>query len=194
MQCRNGSPANCEIEIVSVKRYSTGSLVKVINGTEVRKSTEQSSCPAGWKIWSPHNKADWTAVYEALGKKTKNYPQKPGLIVDVTREYNGCGGCSNFPMNSRVVQQSSWKTTDGSAWWLRDTAYKEPRGSYIENCYLHVKDANPNNVQFKHGKHGKCIYSSTDYLCQMARPRPGMYVGKDSRLQLLFWRSVCCLR
>ena len=168
MQCRNGSPANCEIEIVSVKRYSTGSLVKVINGTEVRKSTEQSSCPVGWKIWSPRSKADWTAVYKALGHNIHNYPRKPFLIIDITRNNKGCGGCSKFAMKSGVKQQYSWKTTDGSAWWLRDTKYKEPSGDYAANCYMQLYSVNPNDVQFNDAN---CNSFSTDYLCQPKKIR-----------------------
>ena len=137
--------------------------MKVYNGLRVKKSTEQSSCPVGWKIWSPRNKADWTAVYNAFGHNINNYPRKPHLLVDVTRNANGCGGCTKFAMKSGVKQQSSWRTEDGSAWWLRDTKYNEPNGDYQPNCFLHIYDVNPNNVRFNDGS---CSYYSSDYLCQ----------------------------
>ena len=137
--------------------------MKISNGLRVKKSTEQNSCPVGWKIWAPRNKADWTSVYNALGHNINNYPRKPHLLVDVTRGANGCGGCTKFAMKSGVKQQSSWRTEDGSAWWLRDTKYNEPNGDYQANCYLHVYDVDPNNVRFNDGN---CNYFSSDYLCQ----------------------------
>ena len=162
-QCAQGSPSNCKTQVLNVKGYSPGQLVKVTNGLKVKKSSEKHSCPTGFKIWSPRNKNDWTVVYNAMAKKIENYPRKPHLIVDVTRPANGCGGCTKYAMKSGVSQQGSWKTTDGSNWWLRDGKYNEPNGDYHANCYLHIYDVNPNNVRFNDGN---CGHSSSDYLCQ----------------------------
>merc|ERR1711959_381048 len=164
-KCRSGSPSNCKVSNLNVKGYSPGGLVRIHNGRRVRKSTETDSCPNGWKVWSPRNKNDWTLVYNKMGKNINNYPKKPHFIVDVTRPANGCGGCTKYAMKSGVGQQGSWRTKDGSAWWLRDSKYNEPNGDYHANCYLHVYDVNPNNVRFNDGS---CGYSTTDYLCQMA--------------------------
>merc|ERR1719199_2138533 len=161
--CGSGSPSNCKVTNIPVKGYSAGQLVKISNGLKVRKSTEKDSCPDGWKIWSPRNKNDWTIVYNAMGKSINNYPKKPHLIIDVTRAANGCGGCTKYAMKSGVGQQGSWRTTDGSAWWLRDSKYNEPNGDYHANCYLQVYDVNPNNVRFNDGN---CNYLSSAYLCQ----------------------------
>jgi len=98
-----------------------------------------------------------------LGKNIKNYPQKPHFIVDVTRPANSCGGCTKYAMKSSTAQQGSWRTKDGSAWWLRDAKYNEPNGDYHANCYLHIYDVNPNNVRFNDGN---CNYYSTEYMCQ----------------------------
>ena len=163
MQCASGSPSNCKVTAVLVPGYSAGGLVRVTDGKRVKKSTEADSCPSGWKIWSPRNKNDWTLVYEALGKNIKNYPKKPNLIVDVTRNANGCGGCTKHAMKSGVSQQSSWRTKDGSDWWLRDSKHSEPNGDYHANCYMSFSDVNPANVRFNDGS---CNYYSTDYLCQ----------------------------
>ena len=148
---------------MSVSGYSAGNLFRISNGLKVSKSTEKNSCPSGWKIWSPRNKNDWTLVYNALGKNFANYPRAPHLIVDVTRSGNGCGGCKNYAMKSTVSEQSSWKTSDGSAWWFRDSKYNQPEGNYHANCYLSVQGVDPNNVIFDDNN---CGYSSTDYLCQ----------------------------
>ena len=161
--CSAGSPENCQVTDVSVSGYSAGNVTRVANGLKVSKSTDKNSCPSGWKIWSPRNKDDWTLVYNALGKGFENYPQNPSLIVDVTRSQNGCGGCKDYAMNSGVSAQSSWKTSDGSAWWLRDSKYNEPSGNYYANCYLAVLGVDPNNVKFDDRK---CKASSTEYLCQ----------------------------
>ena len=163
VSCAAGSPSSCKVANVPVSGYSTGNVIRISNGLKVSKSTEKNSCPSGWKIWSPRNKNDWTLVYNALGKKISNYPAKPHLLVDVTRSANGCGGCKKYAMKSTVSQQSSWKTSDGSPWWFRDTKYNEPSGDYKANCFLFIRQLDPNDVQFNDGN---CDYSSTDYLCQ----------------------------
>merc|ERR1712151_620396 len=146
--CSSGSPSNCKVQNIPVPGYSPGQLAKITNGKRVRRSTESHSCPSGWKIWSPRNKSDWTRVYTALGKNINNYPRKPHLIVDVTRGGNGCGGCTKYAMKSTVTQQKTWRTKDGSPWWLRDSRFNEPNGDYHANCYLHIYVVNPNNVRF----------------------------------------------
>ena len=163
VSCAEGSPSDCKVTDVPVSGYSAGTVVRVTKGLKVSKSTEKNSCPSDWKIWSPHNKNDWTLVYEALGKDIANYPSAPQLIVDVTRTADGCSGCADHAMKSTVSEQSSWKTSDGSAWWLRDTKYTEPSGDYHANCYLSISKADPDNVDFNDAN---CDYSSTDYLCQ----------------------------
>ena len=115
------------------------------------------------KLWSPRNKNDWTIVYNAMKKSYNNYPRKPHLIIDVTRAANKCGGCNKYAMKSGVSQQATWKTSDGSKWWLRDSKYNEPNGDYHANCYLHVYKVDPGDVRFNDGN---CGHSSTDYLCQ----------------------------
>ena len=137
MKCAPGSAANCAVAVISVPGYSAGGLVQITNGLKVKKSTEKNSCPTGWKIWSPRNKNDWTIVYKFYNKTVNEYPQKPDLIVDITRNADGCGGCTNYGMNSNVKEQSSWKTTDGSAWWLRDTTWTQPNGDYNPNPHTH---------------------------------------------------------
>merc|ERR1712187_525840 len=173
--CGPSSPSNCKVTKLDVPGYSAGLVVRVDNGRAVRRSTEKHSCPKGFKIWSPRNKNDFTAVYNAMKKNIANYPRKPHLIVDVTRPANGCGGCTKYAMKSGVSQQGSWQTTDGSNWWLRDAKYNEPNGDYHANCYLHIYDVNPNNVRFNDGN---CGHSSTAYLCQKAAKATGPPKGK----------------
>ena len=106
VKCAAGSPQDCAASVLSVPGYSAGgTLMRISNGLKVSKSTEQNSCPSGWKIWSPRNKNDWTLVYNALGQDTANYPKSPILIVDVTRNANGCGWCTDYAMNSKVEEQ-----------------------------------------------------------------------------------------
>ena len=163
LSCLKGSPKKCKATNIPVKGYSAGQLIRIVNGFRIQKITQQDSCPSGWKLWSPRNKKDWTIVFNAMGKNINNYPKKPHLLIDVTRNQKGCGGCTKFAMKSGVKQQNSWKTSDGSAWWLRDTSYNEPNGDYQPNCFLHIYDVNPNNVRFNDGS---CSYYSSDYLCQ----------------------------
>merc|ERR1711981_762341 len=163
LKCRSGSASNCKTSTIKTPKYSAGNLVRIHNGRRVRKSTETDSCPNGYKIWSPRNKNDWTIVYNAMGKSINKYPKKPHFIIDVTRPANGCGGCTKYAMKSTTAQQGSWRTKDGSAWWLRYARYNEPNGDYHANCYLHIYDVNPNNVRFDDNN---CNFYSTNYLCQ----------------------------
>merc|ERR1711881_517662 len=169
-KCGPGSSGSCRVEALNnVVGYSAGKVLRIRNGRGVRRSGDKSSCPTGWKIWSPRNKNDWIKVYNAMGQNINNYPKKPHFTVDVTRPANGCGGCTKYAMKSTTAQQGSWRTTDGSAWWLRDGRYNEPNGDYHANCYLHVYDVNPNNVRFNDGN---CNYYSTEYLCQKVQKNP----------------------
>ena len=112
----------------------------------------------------------WHAIQN---QKHKIYPQSPHILIDVTSPVPGCGGCTvNAAMNSNVEAQSRWRTTDGSAWWLRDTTYiKEtprPEGAYAKNCYLGFDNNKMNvsgdkEVEFDDNN---CTYHSTTYLCQ----------------------------
>ena len=157
--CSPGSPVACTVTPVALQGpYFAGKLVKVTGGLKVYRSTQKNSCPPGWKIWSPSSRQDWATV----AASTK-IPARLYTIVDVTRRANGCGGCTKYPMKSGVPQQSSWVTSDGSPWWLRDTKYNEPNGDYVANCYLSVYSTNPSDVRFNDGN---CGHSSTSYLCQ----------------------------
>ena len=166
-QCANGSPKKCKAEIVPISGYSAGALIKITNGREVRRSTEANSCPPGWKIWSPRTENDWTLVYNGENSGDFSYPENPHLIVDVTRDQDGCGGCGKYAMKSGVLEQSSWRTSDGSAWWLRDTKWDQQKGeNYEANCYIRVANVNPKAMEFK-GR--KCKDYVSDYFCQPTR-------------------------
>ena len=169
--CRPGSPAGCRAVGFSTPGYSAGQMIRVYNGHEVSKSTDIHSCPDGYKIWSPRNKNDWQIVYNAMGKDENNYPKQNSLIVDVTHaSSNNCGGCGSQAMESNNAAQNIWQTTDGSAWWLRDTpashsnwGTNEPITNYEKYCYLSINKVDPDNVQFKGAR---CKAKAKDYLCQ----------------------------
>jgi hypothetical protein len=163
-----GSPSGCvckEVAIADGERYSPGVLMKCTNCLTVRKATDRNSCPFGTKVFAPATRADWKA-FIASDKPLR----APHWIVDVTRPQNGCGGCTKFPMNSGVASQSTWKTADGGAWWLRKKKYNEPNGDYNANCYLDLwqTPVNENSVTFNDGR---CHYHSKSYYCQKAVPK-----------------------
>merc|ERR1711971_234839 len=108
-------------------------------------------------------KPEFEAVYNALGKNYNNFPRGNSLIVDVTKSGNGCGGCKTAAMKAGVPEQAMWRTTDGQAWFLRDTAFSEPSGDYTSNCYLGITRVTPTDVQFNDQD---CKHGSDDYLCQ----------------------------
>ena len=162
--CASGSPENCNVAPVPAPGYSAGKLVRVHHGRPVSTNTDKNSCPDGYKIWSPRTKDDWTVVYYAMDKNIANYPKKDSLIIDVSNANNGCGGCGTEAMNSGNAKQSVWKTSDKSAWWLRDSKHNtKPSNDYQAGCYLRITNVDPDNVQFDHGD---CAKKSSEYLCQ----------------------------
>jgi hypothetical protein len=89
----------------------------------------------------------------------------PNWIIDITRPQNGCGGCTQNAMNSANAAQGTWRTSDGSPWWLRDRTYNEPNGDYEANCYLDLwhTPKDENSVMWNDQK---CSYKSKSYYCQ----------------------------
>lgn len=158
---KQGSPEGCHCERVELTgRYSAGALLKCVGCLRVSKSTQKDSCPMGTKLFSPRSREDWRTVLDSVGPL-----RSPNWIVDVTRPTNGCGGCQSEAMNFETPKQATWRTQDGSPWWLRSTKYMEPSGDYKANCYMDLKKtpSNPDSVTFNDAD---CGYSSNAYYCQ----------------------------
>jgi len=156
-----GSPKSCTCSNVDLSgRYSAGALIKCEQCITVYRSTQKNSCPNGMKLFAPRTRSDWKTVLNSAGRLAA-----PHWIVDITRPQNGCGGCTRYPMRSTTPQQSTWKTTDGAPWWLRDSRFGEPNGDYRANCFLnlHGNPASPNNLHFNDHN---CNYRSRSYYCQ----------------------------
>merc|ERR1711981_521099 len=100
--CASGSPGGCTVSTVvpAYAGYSTGAVLRVYGGHQVYRSTDQHSCPSGFKIWAPRDKNDFTIVNDAMNNNHAAFPNTPHLIVDVTRPEDGCGGCTGSAMNS----------------------------------------------------------------------------------------------
>lgn len=177
---RKGSPASCKCQGVTLaSKYSAGMLVKCEQCLSVSRSQQKNSCPAGMKLFSPRSRRDWkTFIVSAQPLRA------PHFIIDITRPQNGCGGCTKYPMNSQTAQQATWRTSDGSAWWLRSTKYSQPNGpaewpngranpngDYTANCYMDLwrLPSNENTIQFNDRK---CAYRSRSYYCQPVKPKP----------------------
>merc|ERR1719327_1920412 len=64
--------------------------------------------------------------------------------------------------------QATWRTADGSPWWLRSSRYNEPNGDYRANCYLDLwqSPSNENSVTFNDWN---CRYYAKSYYCQTAK-------------------------
>lgn len=161
LQPAQGSPPACKCSKVHLTgRYSAGSLVKCEQCLDVSRSTQKNSCPRGMKIFSPRSREDWKTVVASAGSLSA-----PSWIVDITRPDNRCGGCTKYSMQSNNMHQQSWRTSDGSAWWLRSTKYSEPNGDYTANCYMGLSEypANENSLKFNDAS---CKHHSTAYYCQ----------------------------
>jgi len=163
LQPAAGSPDECRCELVELQGvYSAGHIVRCDNCLDVHRSTEENSCPNGWKLFSPRDREDWDVLEASLDMSDAGSLHAPHMIVDVTRSENGCGGCRGAAMNSHSDGQSSWRTSDGSPWWLHDTPFGEPNGDYHANCYLRVSPRS-GSIYFNDAN---CNYHSTNYLCQ----------------------------
>jgi len=163
---RKGSPRSCHCtKVLLTGKYSAGSLVKCENCRSTRRSRDVNSCPKGMKIFSPASRSDWKVILASAGPL-----RAPNWIVDVTRPQNGCGGCTRQAMKSANRLQATWRTSDGSSWWLRSRRYNEPNGDYSANCYMDLwrTPSNEDDIKFNDGK---CGYSSTSYYCQPAAKR-----------------------
>jgi len=162
----DGSPSGCECTVVELSgEFSPGPLVKCMNCITTYRSTDANSCPSGFKIYSPRSQQDWQTLM-ASGWDWGSV-RRPHHIMDITRPHNGCGGCTGHVMNSDTPAQSSWVTSDGSPWFLRNRGYSEPNGDYTHNCYLDMWQSpeSDGNVRFNDGS---CHYHSNSYYCQLA--------------------------
>jgi len=158
---KSGSPKGCNCERVELTgRYSPGVLLKCVGCIRVRRSTDKDSCPEGTKLFSPRSREDWRTIIDSVGSL-----RSPNWIVDVTQPRNGCAGCTGSPMNFESPEQATWRTQDGSPWWLRSTRYSEPNGDYKANCYMDLWH-NPNNADSVTFNDGNCNYNSNSYYCQ----------------------------
>jgi hypothetical protein len=159
-KCASGSPSTCKCTRVTLSGPYSGAMVKCENGLDTSKSTEKNSCPAGTKLFSPRSRMEWETFLKSAAPL-----RAPNWIIDVTRPQNGCGGCTGNVMNSAVTAQSTWRTQDGTPWWLRSTRYNEPNGDYQANCYSDLWH-NPSNADSVTWNDGNCNYHSKSYYCQ----------------------------
>ncbi len=164
---RRGSPRGTKCTRVPLLGYySSGALIKCTNGIDVRRSKDRNSCPRGTKIFSPATRSDWKTFLASAGPV-----RAPHWIIDVTRPARGCGGCTSNPMNSQNRNQKTWRTSDGSPWWLRSSRFSEPNGDYSANCFLDLWHGKPRNENVVSFNDGNCNYHSKSYYCQPVNVR-----------------------
>jgi hypothetical protein len=184
---RSGSPVSCKCTKVDLAgSYSPGGLIKCEQCITVYKSTQKNSCPEGMKIFSPRSRADWKTFL-----KSAEPLRAPNWIIDITRPQTGCGGCKRYAMNSKKPQQATWRTSDGSPWWLRSTLFKEPSGDYSANCFmdLYKAPANENTIYFNDEK---CHYRSRSYYCQPLQKKQKAPKARteSSQRRLVAWSAL----
>jgi len=175
--CGAGSPDGCHCSQVQLQGlYSAGPVIRCDDGIDVRRTTDQNSCPSGWKIFSPQSQADWEVLHSALGDHShhignpagvqSNWPSSPWLIVDVSRSDSTA---YPVPQNQRPAMNSAnsgaaaWHTSDGSPFWLREAAWGQPDGNFNANCFLDIYNLNPEDMGFDDNN---CHPHSSSYLCQ----------------------------
>lgn len=164
-KCSDGSSSRCQSTEVTLRgTFSPGGLVHIRNGLTIRKSSDKNSCPLGWKLLSPRSREDWLTVCASTDAcRNKN------MIVDITKPEPG-GKYTDGPMKSDAPGAQDWTTTDGTAWWLRDSPYGEPNGDYTANCFLGVRVSKDGEVITFNDM--LCAYESSTYLCQPQATTP----------------------
>jgi len=138
---------------------------------DVYNSNQENSCPYGTKIFSPESREDWK-TFLASSVAVRN----PHWIIDVTRPQDGCGGCEEFAMNSNKAEVATWRTSDLSPWFLRDTVHIPASYDYKANCYFNVfafdtedsiiYDAGSPTTDNPVESGGSCWIHSASYFCQ----------------------------
>jgi len=185
---RSGSPNSCKCSQVDLAgSYSPGALIKCEQCISVSKAQQKNSCPVGMKIFSPRSRRDWRTFLKSAGPL-----RAPNWIIDVTRPSSGCGGCTRYAMKFTQPQQKTWRTTDGSGWWLRDRKYTHPNGDYSANCFMDLfkTPTSENTIAFDDNK---CNVRSRSYYCQpiqkkkSGQPKPP---PPPSERRLVAWRSL----
>jgi len=182
-----GSPSSCKCEEVALSgEYSVQLLIRCQKCLDVYKSTQKNSCPVGTKLFSPQSRADW-ATFLANAGPLRN----PHWIIDITRTTNGCGGCTEYAMNSGVPSQATWHTSDNSPWFLRDTVYTQPDGDYEANCYMDLT-GNPSSesptITFGDDS---CNIHSRSYYCQGAPTTTTTTTTLPAKCDTLFSSDKC---
>merc|ERR1719456_1188817 len=161
-----GSPAGCLCEKVELDgEYSAKVLMKCTGCLDVSGSYQENSCPRGTKLFAPASRADWKTFLASTQPV-----RSPSFIIDVTRPQDGCGGCTEFAMNSEESAQVTWGTSDGSPWWMRAAPFTDPNeaGDYKANCYMNVKDFGAGNEDTVGFEADGCNAHSNAYFCQIA--------------------------
>ena len=158
--CPLGSPGGCTVTTVSLKgSYSATALVRITGGHAVNKITTTNSCPDGWKIFAPESRADWETV--CVSSPNPCDGGQP-VLVDVTRPAPA-GGYAQYAMKSGSTPD--WKTSDGSPWWLRDTAAQNPSGDYAANCFLNIRVFSGANLGGIDVSDDGCTTRRDEYFC-----------------------------
>jgi len=170
---KDGSPEGCICKKVEV----TGAylpdnvLIKCENCLDVYRSEQKNSCPYGTKIFSPETRADWkTFLLSSMAVRA------PHWIIDVTRPQSGDGDMALYPMNSNQAEVATWRTSDLSPWFLRDTVHVPASSDYKANCFLNVfafdgedsviYDAGVPTTDHPVEQGGSCWIHSSAYFCQ----------------------------
>jgi len=167
-----GSPEACKCDpVVLTGPYTAGALIKCTNCLDVSKSTQKNSCPMGTKLFSPQSSRDWKTFLSSAGPL-----RSPHWIIDITRSQDGCGGCRKHAMKSNTPAQMTWRTADGSPWWLRSSTYTEPSGDYKANCYMDLWKTPISEQGIMFNDHN-CVYHSNAYYCQPVAGPPGHMPG-----------------
>merc|ERR1719446_1290051 len=81
-------------------------------------------------------------------------------------------------MKSTAPQQATWKTSDGSPWWLRNSRFGEPNGDYRANCFMNLF-SNPKSPDTLKFNDWNCNYRSRSYYCQPTKSN--QYYGGQHR-------------
>lgn len=171
--------AGCTASKVDIDRsqFVPKELLLIDGGLPIRFGRDITSCPLGWKVFSPTSERDWVAVKAA---RIRSAPiPLDDMPVDIVADEDAP---SEDPTDSSS-STTPWKTLDRSTWHLRSTPFR-PRGyRYKRDCYVRISDTSrADDIKFAYG-----CSKTTSYLCQRQQVLPFAQASYSQMVQATEW-------
>jgi hypothetical protein len=139
-------------------------MYPVTGGIRTSRASDLDSCAhVGMQMVIPRTEGHFDAMLREFG--TDYFQIVPGIIGSSDASMAGKAMKSTAwsdPSSTVPVVDNVWKATDKGDWYLRDTPFTEPSGSYTPGCWMSM-------LKWKQGDYhfaaDDCDYSTNSYIC-----------------------------